>query len=108
MQPTAPPPDSKPQDTYDLHACALKAQTALERLATELAHAGAPRNVTGVVTQMADATRQIVDFTGGKPPAASQSPAAPPTASTPQGHTMSTAANALVAAVAAKRAQGGQ
>lgn len=99
-QPAAPQPASGSSDSYNLHSCALKAQTAVEKLATELAHAGAPRQVTSTVTSMADAIRQIVSFTGGK--AASQP------APQPQQHTMSSAANALVADVAAKKAQGGK
>lgn len=95
-----PPPDSKPSDTYNLHSCALKAQTAVEKLATELAHAGVDRKVTSTVTAMADAIRQIVSFTGGKPEQAQPAQ--------PQKHTMSSAANSLVADVAARKAQGGQ
>jgi hypothetical protein len=98
--PAEPPAGGKPSDTYNLHSCALKAQTALERLATELAHAGVDRKVTSTVTSMADAVRQIVNFTGGKPEQAQPAQ--------PQQHTMSSAANSLVADVAARKAQGGQ
>ncbi|MGZ6852646.1 MAG: hypothetical protein ACXVGB_00650 [Mycobacteriaceae bacterium] len=100
--PDGPPAGSKPSDTYTLHSCALKAQTAVEKLATELAHAGVDRKVTSTVTAMADAIRQIVSFTGGKPEQAQ--PAQP---AQPQQHTMSSAANSLVADVAARKAQGG-
>lgn len=98
-QPAAP---SDGKSKYDVHGCAMKAQTALEKLATELAHDGAPKNVTGTVTKMADAVRQIVTYTAGQ---ASPAPAAPAQAEQP--HTMSSAANSLVADVAARKAQGG-
>jgi hypothetical protein len=96
-EPAGPPADGKPEDTYKLHDCAVKAQTAVEKLATELAHAGAPRDVTNTLTKMADAIRQIVTHTGGKPEQAQPQPR----------HTMSSAANSLVADVAARKAQGG-
>jgi hypothetical protein len=105
-QPAAPAPAApQPADSggqYDVHKCAVDAEKALEKLATELAHAGAPKNVTGTVTKMADAVRSIVTNTGGKP-----APAAQPAPQPSQPHTMSSAANSLVADVAARKAQGG-
>lgn len=104
-QPAAPAPAApQPADSggqYDVHKCAVDAEKALEKLATELAHAGAPKNVTGTVTKMADAVRSIVTSTGGQ---SAPAPAAPQPS---QPHTMSSAANSLVADVAARKAQGG-
>lgn len=99
--PATPAPPAADKSQYNVHDCALKAQTALERLATELAHAGAPKPVTGTVTKMADAVRSIVSGTAGQ---SAPAPAAPQPA---QPHTMSSAANSLVADVAARKAQGG-
>jgi hypothetical protein len=100
--PSAPPaagPSSSEGGTYSVHSCAQKAQAALEKLATELAHAGAPKNVTGTVSKMADAVGQIVDGTAKAAPAPQPAPQQP--------HTMDSAANSLVADVAARKAQGG-
>lgn len=53
---------------YNLHKCAVDAERALEKLATELAKAQAPENVTNTVTKMADVARQIVKVVGEEQP----------------------------------------
>lgn len=99
------PPEAKggPDLTSQVVACATNAERELEKCATLLAHAGADQGVTKAVSQMAEGMRMILKAMHAQPKEATQ-PAAPS-----QKHTMSSAANHLVAAVAAKKSanQGG-
>jgi hypothetical protein len=63
---------------YDLHKCAVDAEQSLEKLATELAKAQAPDNVTNTVTKMADVARQIVKVVGSAQPEEAAPAEAPP------------------------------
>lgn len=82
----------------DIHATAVEAEKCLEKLATELAQAGADEGTVKAVTQMADVARKIVVGLGkgqaatgdNQPPApdAETSPAeqaAPPAEEAPEG-----------------------
>lgn len=96
------PPEAKagPGLTSQVVACATNAERELEKCATLLAHAGANQTVTRAVTQMAEGMRMILKAMHANPHEGQQPPAehAPP-----QKHSMSSAANDLVAAVAAKK-----
>lgn len=48
-----------PADTDHLHDCAMKAEDALEQLATGIAGLGAPDETVKGITEMANACRQI-------------------------------------------------
>lgn len=49
---------------YDLHSCAVDAEAAVEKLATEAAHAGVDPQAVKGLTQMASALRDIVKVLG--------------------------------------------
>jgi hypothetical protein len=84
-----------------LHEHALAAAKALSLVSTDLAHEGAPPNVTKAVDGMAAAMHKII-ASMGKVQAAQP---APEQQAPPGGHTMDTAANGLVADVRARQAQ---
>lgn len=86
-------------DPAILHDHALQAEKHLEALATGLAHAGAPEQVTKSIGQMADAMRQIIASMGN---ARSATPS--PDQQPQQPETMDSAANGLVADVRAHNA----
>lgn len=81
-----------------LHGYAVAAEKNLEQLATGLAQAGAPENVTKTVTQLADASRKLVTALAG----AAQAAPAPEQ----QPETMDTATDSMMAEAKAQR--GGQ
>lgn len=85
-----PPPTGGGAKPYDIHKCAMDAQSALEKLNTELGKADAPPNVIKAVGGMADAIRRIADAMAQAPsPGGNQPPPAQPR------ETMQTATNAL-------------
>lgn len=86
-----------PNTAGQLHEHALAAAQALSLVSTDLAHEGAPPNVTKAVDGMAQAMHKII-ASMGKVQAAQPAPAPP------GGHTMDSAANGLVADVRAKQA----
>src|SRR5688500_4735287 len=68
-EPVAPAPATAPQQSaqpsqYSVHECAVDAEKALEKLATELARAGAAPEAVDAVEKMADVTRKIVKALG--------------------------------------------
>lgn len=93
---------------YDLHKCAMDAEKALEKLATELGKGDAPPKVVASVSQMADMARKIamsVANLPGPPASATPAPAGPPAqGSAPPRETLGSATNALAAAAARKPA----
>jgi predicted negative regulator of RcsB-dependent stress response len=84
-----------PNTAGQLHEHALAAAKALSLVSTDLAHAGAPPEVTKAVAGMEKAMHTII-ASMGKVQAAQPAP---------EQHTMDTAANGLVADVRARQAQ---
>lgn len=82
-----------------LHDAALNAQTALEKLATELAHAGVDKPTVAAVSQMATLTRKlVVQIAASEQGQGQQPPPDVPASGQPvqeQPHTMDSAINSL-------------
>lgn len=98
---------------YNIHQCAVDAEAALEKLATELAHAGVDPQSVAVVSKMADVTRQLVKTLGNGAEAqedpreeAAETPQqeAAETEPPPGGHTIHSATAALHAHLLAQHA----
>lgn len=89
------------------HQYAVDAEANLEKLATELAQAGADPGTVKVVTQMADVTRKIVKALGkGQAATGDNEPPEPQPAEQPQGReTMDSATSGLQAEAQARAAQ---
>lgn len=83
---------------YSLHQCALDAEHALEKLATESAHAGIDKQSVAAISHMADTVRQLVAVLG-QGQESQPSPAPPP----PGGHTVSSATDAMHAQMLAQQ-----
>lgn len=56
-----PAPSGVGADPYDIQQCAHDAQTALEKLATELAKSDAPKDVIDTIGSYADDVKSIAD-----------------------------------------------
>lgn len=84
---------------YNLHECAVQAEAALEKLATELASAGLDKPTVDTVSKMASVTRRIVQALGqGQEQTADDAPPAPQ-----QPQTLDSATSAMYAQMAAAR-----
>lgn len=72
-------PDQDPRNPHDL---AVDIQTDLQKLATELAHAGAAPQAVSQLTKMAEVMGQVVKVLGSGPPpgAPGEQPPGPPQA----------------------------
>jgi hypothetical protein len=86
---------------YSLHQCAVDAEAAVEKLATELAHAGIDPQAVAGVSKMAASIRQIVKVLGQ---GQESQPTAPPAAAPPPpgGHTIGSATDAMHAQILAQ------
>lgn len=96
-----------PAPSYSLHDCAVNAEAALEKLTTEMAHAGIDPKSVAVVTAMAATVRQIVKVLGngaeGSPSEeAGESPQVE--ATEPGEHTIGSATAAMHAHILAQHA----
>lgn len=83
------PPEGMGAKPYDIHKCAMDAEKALEKLATELAAADVDRGVVKSIGDMADSVREV----------ATQMAHVPGPPAEPEGRpTMDSATNDLAAA----------
>lgn len=89
-----------PSTAYSLHDCAVNAEAAVEKLATEMAHAGIDKQSVAVVTEMASTVRQIVKVLGN---GAEAQPSPAPAPAPPGGHTVGSATDAMHAQILAQQ-----